>query len=284
VKNIVLSALAVAAFAGAASAQNTIEFRWVERHGQTSIPAGAVPLVGDSAVVGTGLDATILLALEARVSGGNAIGISTFGGDVNTNQAYLSGSAFFGTGSTQGGATPGTRVNNTRSSAVFETNYVGYVDVNGDPLGTGRGVFNPFRQIANLGDNAQGVLNDTNASLAGLQLPATNVVQRIFGNMANDVFLDNSAAAEFGLVDADADDDYIPLFITRLDVTSLELRTITITYAGFITAFSSYANGQPVESTTSTISTTYTVSVVPAPGAAALLGLGGLVVARRRRA
>lgn len=285
-KKIVLSALAVAAFAGAASAQ-TIEFRWVERHGQASIGPGAVVAPDAANVTGhTNTDATILLYLEARVTGGNAAGISTFGGDVNTNDTFGTGrGSFLGQATTQAGAPAGLLVNAGRSISAYAPSYQGYVDADGNALPAGRGVFNPFRQVANLGDNAQGVLNDTipdsagNPASLGLQLPTFNVVQRIFGNVAQGDYTNNNTDGhQFGL------GQYIPLFIVRYDVTNLTARTLTFTYNGFITAFSGFVAGQPVEAATVNIAPTYTVTITPAPGAAALLGLGGLVAARRRRA
>lgn len=288
-KKIVFSALAVAALAGAAQAQNTIEYRWVERHGQTTIGPGATPVAGATvAGVGTGTDATIILTLEARVVGqGNALGISTFGGDVVSNDPFNTTrntggntQGFLSVASTQGGAPAGLHVNAAFSNSNWAPSYVPYPDGDGGFLGTGRGIFNPFRQIANLGDNAQGVANDNDGATAGLQNPTNNVLQRLFGNMSFGDYQNNEdGPGRLGL------GSFIPLFVVRYDVTDLTARNLTITFNGFITAFAGYADGQPVQAISATgISTTYTVSIVPAPGAAALLGLGGLVATRRRRA
>ena len=281
-KKIALSVLAVVAFAGAANAQN-IEFRWVERHNQASIAPGAAPVVGDtSAGVGNGTDATLFLSLEARVVGGT-LGLSTFGGSVITNDAF---NAVRNTsGNTQGFLTApadasaaGSHVNSARATVNFNPNFnQPWVNADGDPLTAGRGIFNPFRQIANLGNAANGIADDTDGTTPGLQNPATNSLLNLFGNMAQADFTAN-AGNDFG------NQGFIPLFITRYDVTDLTARTLTFTYEGFVTAFSGFVGGLPVEALTQNISATYTVSIVPAPGAAALLGLGGLLAARRRRA
>ncbi|MBX3406359.1 MAG: hypothetical protein KF869_06310 [Phycisphaeraceae bacterium] len=288
-KKIVFSALALTALAGAAQAQNTIEYRWVERHGQNSIGPGAVPVAGATAAgVGTPTDATIILTLEARVIGqGNALGISSFGGDVNSTDPFNptrntggNTQGFLSTTSTQGGAPAGLHVNAAFANTNWAQSYAPYPDGDGGFLSTGRGIMNPFRQIANLGDNAQGVANDADGATAGLQNPANNVLQRLFGNMSFGDFGNNEdGPARLGL------GSFIPLFVVRYDVTDLTARSLVISFNGFISAFSGYADGQPVVAVADTaVSASYTINIVPAPGAAALLGLGGLVAARRRRA
>lgn len=282
-KKFALSALALVAFAGAANAQ-TIEFRWQERHGQNSIGPGAVPVAGDTASgVGNGTDATLILYLEARVTGGNALGLSTFGGSVNTNdpfnplrntngsqQGFLSGAA--------DASAPGTNVNNARSTSTWVPAFnQTWQDADENPLPPGRGIFNPFRQVANLGNAANGILDDADGTTPGLQSPANNAVINLFGNMAEADYNANSTN-NFGA------DGFIPLFVVRYDVTDLTARQLTFTFDGFVTAFSGFAGGLAVEAATVEGQTSYTVNIVPAPGAAALLGLGGLVALRRRRA
>jgi hypothetical protein len=281
VKKIVLSALAVAALAGAANAQ-TIEFRWTERHGQNSIGAGALPIAGDPNNAGTVSDATLFLSLEARVVGGGALGVSTFGGTVLTNDAFnpvrnTGGNAqgFFSAPNIDGSAA-GTQNAWARATSTFNTSYGAWVNGDGDTLAGGRGIFNPYRQIANLGTAANGIVDDTDLGTDGLQLPAVNSVINLFGNMAEADYSANVANFE--------GDAFIPLFIVRYDVTDLSARQLTFTYDGFITAFSGFVEGAPVEALTVEVTPTYTVNIVPAPGAAALLGLGGLLAARRRRA
>lgn len=290
-KKIVFSALALTVLAGTAMAQNTIEYRWVERHGQNTIGPGATPVASSAAnQVGNGTDATIILTLEARVVGqGNALGLSTFGGSVTSTDPFnptrnTAGNAqgFLSMASTQGGAPAGLHVNAAHANNNYSPSYVPYMDTDGNTLVAGRGIFNPFRQIANLGDNANGVANDNDGATAGLQNPANNVLQRLFGNMSAADYAavdDNGGPARIGL------GEFIPLFVVRYDVTDLTARNLDITFTGFITAFQGYASGQPVEAISDTaVSATYRITIVPAPGAAALLGLGGLVAARRRRA
>lgn len=281
-KNIVLSALAVATIAGAANAQ-TIEFRWTERHGQTMIGPGAVPIAGDPNNAGSVSDATIFLSLEARVvNAGSVLGVSTFGGSVITNDAFnpvrnTGGNAqgFFSAANSDGSAA-GTFNTNARATSTFNTSYGTWVNADDETLSSGRGIFNPYRQIANLGTAANGIVDDTDLNTPGLQSPAFNSALNLFGNMAQADYEPNVANFESG--------NFIPLFIVRYDVTDLTQRALTFTYNGFITSFTGFDNGAPIEDTTVNISPSYTVQITPAPGAAALLGLGGLLAARRRRA
>jgi hypothetical protein len=276
VKKIVLSALAVAAAAGVANAQ-TIELRWTERHGQTMIGPGATPVAGDTASgVGTVSDATLFLTLEARVVGGTTSGISTFGGDVTSTDPYnpvrnTGGNAngFF-SGAADASA-PGFNVANARATSTFSPNFVGpWVNGDGDPLASGRGIFNPYRQVANLGNAAQGIVDSVGETV--------NAARSVFGNMAQADF-DANAGNNFG------NQGFITLAVFRYDVTDLTARNLVFTWNGFVTAFNGYdAGGLPIEVASPEGSVSYTVSIVPAPGAAALLGLGGLIAARRRRA
>jgi len=264
VKNIVLSALAVAAFAGAASAQNTIEFRWVERNGQTSIGPGAVPAAAANTLSAT--DATIWLVLEARLNttdptirglAGGAGAVRTT--DLQANNAWkLTGSG---------------RINSV-ASAVSSPGFVFPT-----ALPTQRGIFEPFRLVANLGEVATGVPDDATVSAT-----LANIGQIAFatGGSAIGALIDLDATeAQFGR------NNFIPIYTFQLDFTNLAVRSVVFTSDIAFTAFSTFdINNIPnsVSGVTSLPVPSYTVSIIPAPGAAALLGLGGLVVARRRRA
>lgn len=275
-----VSVAALCLCASASQAQQTIEYRWVERHGQTAIGPGAQVAPDGPTVVGhTDSDLTILLTLEARVVGqGPALGISTFIGNVVTNDPFGTHGAFMGQSATTPNVAPGLVVNSARATAAYAPSYQGYVDEDDNPLPAGRGIFNPFRQIANLGDISNGALNDNSGSMAGLQAPAFNGVYELFGNLAQADYTNNlNTGAEFGL------GVFVPLFAVRYDVNTIDLSQLTFTFTGYITSFSGFASGQPVEAQTIDASTTYTVSIIPAPGAAAVLALAGVAAVRRRR-
>jgi len=264
VKKIALSALAVVAFAGAANAQNTIEFRWVERSGQASIAPGAAPAA--AANTNSNTDATIWLVLEARLNTTDPSirGLAGGAGSVSTNDPQ-GNNAWKLTGSgrinSQAGAT-------SSPGFVFPT-----------ALPTQRGIFEPFRLVANLGEVATGVPDDATVSPVN-----ANIGQIAFatGGSAIGALVDGDATeAQFGR------NNFIPVYTFQIDFTNLAVRSVMFTSDISFTAFSMFdANNVPnsVTGVQSLPVPAYTVSIVPAPGAAALLGLGGLLAARRRRA
>lgn len=271
---------AVAAILAATADAQVYEFRWVERHGQTTVPAGAVVAPDGPTVAGhTDSDATILLYLEARVIGGGALGIGEFEGDVVTNEPYFGGGgAFLGMPSTQPVPTAGTIVNAARASSAYAPSYKGYVNGDGEPLPTGRAVFNPFRLLADYGDTAQGVLNDADPGWDGLQAPAFRGAYRFKGHSRQAEYDANVVdGSEFGL------GEFVPILTVRYDLASLTPRTINFTFNGQIRGFTEFTNSLPTGLPFVPFSATYSVQIIPAPGSAALLVLGGLAAARRSR-
>lgn len=281
-----VSIVAAVSAAGAAFAQ-TIQLRWVERHGQSSFFVGSMPVANDG-IVGSGVDSTYWLALEARIVGGGLLGISGFSGNAVTNEPFGTRGFFWGAESTQPGAAAGSMVNSARANASFEPNYRGYTDSSGVPLATGRGIFNPFRADANSGDLAQGVLNDTDLAMPGLQTPEFNGVYGLSGRLTEADYLANVSPAggnpagspsHFGV------DGWVPLFIIGYNIT-LPLpapRVVTFSFDGTVTAFSEFVDGQPVPALTSSASGVYSVVIFPSPGTAVILGLGAAMALRRRR-
>ncbi len=78
------------------------------------------------------------------------------------------------------------------------------------------------------------------------------------------------------------DDQSIGVFYT-FDVTAAALGDLSYTAEGVVSLFASdFIFESPIELTTFAVNSD-TVSIVPAPGAFALLGLGGLTAMRRRR-
>lgn len=282
-KKIVLSALAVAAAAGMANAQN-IEFRWTERHGQTTINPGAVPAASNNFNgVGAATDATIWLVLEARLnSAGNPAlrGIGGGAGSITTGDSLLGGGAF----RNNGGAPP--RIASSASATSvptwLSTREHGQDDDGNYVIVTpaaGNAIFQPWRFIADLAPgNVTGNIN-ANIGINGITWAAAGA--QLFGLDAQGPNPAVNTEAQFGK------DAWAPIYTFQYNVTNLAERVIDFggTFAAF-TAFSSYdTNGVPnsVQVTNAAVPT-YRVTVTPAPGAAALLGLGGLLAARRRRA
>jgi len=270
VKKIVLSALVLAAAAGAANAQS-ITFRVAERFGTTTVsPSGSTATGNSTGVVG---DNRIGITVYGRLNSANnaaLLGIGGYAFSVITNDTGVGGN-FVTAASSQD---PTRQRNAALANAGNGPGYTTFADTNGDPAPSGFGVYNPYRVVANLGDLASG-----SRGLSG----GNNTLQEIVGATGPDQFASVAAgfasAGQFGL------NTEIPLFTFMYDVSSFAARILTFRITGEAGSFVGFATGAPIAGPTSaTFSEIYSVNVIPAPGAAALLGLGGLLVARRRRA
>jgi MYXO-CTERM domain-containing protein len=287
VKKIVLSALALAAAAGAANAQS-IEFRWTERHGQTLIPVGAVPAASNNFNgAGAATDATVWLVLEARLNtAGNTSlrGIGGGAGSITTNDTLG-----FGAFRTSNVGVPAVARNASAASATSVPGWASIRFHSSDPetseyaIGTspnGSGIFQPWRFVADLPPgNVTGSINGNSSIDMIAWAAAGREVQALDLGPGGEAAL--NTPAQFGR------DSWAPIYTLQYNFTNLTPREVTFggTFAAF-TAFSSYdASGVPNSVQVQNLPVPgYTVTVAPAPGAAALLGLGGLVAARRRRA
>lgn len=317
-KKIVLSALAVASLAGSTFGQaigpslGTVELRWSERstagfNGSYALGAGAIsaPAVTNGAAPTaaqvTQQDSVVVLVLQARVTGnvgGPAIrGLMAAGFDITTNQA--SGGSF-----TTFVNNDGTPELNPRGGANSGTNAAGQANLGYNPgtvLGAmagaaNRGVVAPFRSVANN--------NSANGAALGVASANGNTLSKVtLGAQTADFDPNNIDATnpgEFNLLGLGQWVDVYVAIYNISDVSSVRDIVFTVrnspatapnpdpTDYGFRTwtgGSNSQNGGLDLWQLTPgfSVAPTFTVSVVPAPGAAALLGLGGMIAARRRR-
>lgn len=271
-KKIVLSALALTALAGVANAQSVIDFKIIERNNNAASFTPGAPTASAS-MAGNATDGTLWLVVFARITGspqGN--GIAGFAGSINITSGS-GGGAFKGTGTPSRNGSPtnfnpngsfALRDGSNSNLAVDSSTYVG--------ASSGNAIYSPYRVVASLGPGANGDISAT-----GL----TNISGGLDGNTVADFTAGNIVSAAFG------SGNYVPVYAFQYDITSNTARTLTFRTnfsASFFTGAD--ANNVPtgVTNPSSVVQGTYSVDIVPAPASAALLGLGGLVAARRRRA
>lgn len=302
-KTVSLSAVAILALAGSAMAQSfgSVEFRWRERGlGLTNV-ADIGP--GVTGIAGAALnqttnptlttDARFVLVLEARVT--RASGNTDLGGlagmAFNFNSSDTSAQGQFA--ATVVGASADLRNAASASPAVY-TSIGGYTalpaaDLPGGTSGA-RGIFGPFRTIADIGSPNQPAIGVQNgANLNNIAIAA---------NTSPLTFVDPDTGDNgpyFGRTDFYGLNTWVPVFTAVYNVADVStIRTITLTPAlsgtgagdSGLRGFRGINNSQGVDSWQIDNGglPAFSIRVIPAPGAAALLGLGGLVAARRRRA
>lgn len=316
-KKIVLSALAVASIAGTTFGQSigpslgTVELRWIERsmpagtfNGGYNLPAAAAP----SAISTTGAmpsttaittqDAVVVLVLQARVTGnvgGPAIrGLAAAGFDVVTNQTA-------GGGFRSINVADGTPALNNRGSAQVGNNTNGANILGGANTAPGaassdRGVPAPFRAVANN--------NSTNGPALGVLSANSNVLSKVTLGAQQGFFTNADDFPDtFGAYNLLGLDQWVNVYAAIYDITDVNtVRDIVFTVRNSPATppnpdptdygFRTWTGGSNTQnggldlwqlSPGFTAAPTFTVSIVPAPGAAALLGLGGLIATRRRR-
>lgn len=281
---ILVSAMTLAALAGASQAQ-TVEFSIVER--------SAVP----QTVANAG-DAVLDFAVRARVTGsvgGRGYALGGFGfniaapGEADTNGTLLKGVISNSSGLYQAStaaADPGTvGIHGLARSYTYLANINGAFN----------GVINATQGTFTNSPTAQEIGLVTGSSL-GTQLLGTPGADDDFdGNpdtwpggspMAGSVSdLNPTVGATYF-----AEGQFVDVYRFKYTVTNFAARSVTFTLQGvtaqIFTQFL-YSNGAwGLDTATFTGAATinpYTFTVTPAPASAALLGLGGLVAARRRR-
>lgn len=320
-KKIVLSALAVASLAGSTFGQaigpslGTVELRWVERstagfNGAYALGAGAVSApaqttgAAPTAAQIADQDSVVVLLLQARVTGnvgGPAIrGLMAAGFDIGTNQS--TGGSF--TTFTNNDGTPAL---NPRGGANSGTNAAGQGNLGFNPgtaLGDGsamagatnRGVVAPFRAVANN--------NSANGPALGVATADGNTLSKVtLGAQTSDFDPNNGDGTNPGQYNLLGLDQWVTVYVAIYNISDVStVRDIVFTVRNSpATApnpdptdygFRTWTGGSNSQnggldlwqlSPGFTSAPTFTVSVVPAPGAAALLGLGGMLAARRRR-
>ncbi|HMN40938.1 MAG TPA: PEP-CTERM sorting domain-containing protein [Phycisphaerales bacterium] len=278
--NSLVSAIALAALAGTVTAQSSIDYRIVERTGQTEANA---------------VDGVLDLAIQARVNGGAALGGFGFNavipGEPDANGTLQFGRITDGLG-----------------------NYVNTFGVGG-VVGQ-HGLAKQYSYLAGISSAFNGQINLSNGTFTNT--PGNQEIGLITGSALGGALTgapgfdpdgegNPSTWSGYGVgaippagatatlpaaIGATyfAQGQFIDIYRFRYTVTNFANRALVFTLEGLTSqTFNSlaYAGGQwGIDSATFTGQvnlTPLTVQVVPAPASAALLGLGGLVAARRRR-
>jgi hypothetical protein len=293
VKKFALSALAVAAFAGAANADINFRIVAIESNATASSQAalantqvGGFNTFGSSLFINNRNTTQSILTSQAAqrqaVGLGNTTGSAVIdaSGGVGQQIIFVLQAQHVNVAGGLGFATVGGAISTTEAAANASMtryrenaqNQEGF-DFEEAPISYVNGHFRPYNTLANLGSpddpNANGLVDASGgfwsvSLIQGLQT-GTNP-----SNVAAGVW-DNVYAFAY----------------TNL---SSEARVVTFNFSD-VGQFSSVYNGinqeqgQPNPVDSGPIGgASFTLTIVPAPGAAALLGLGGLVAARRRRA
>jgi hypothetical protein len=314
----VISTVALLALAGSAMAQSpygTVEFRWRERAVgvlptiggvQTTVlnplaaPSPANNSVSTPAVAGDATDAAFHLILEARVTRaqGNTDlgGLAGFAFNMVSSDTRAQGS-FAANNNT--GAWPENR-NAASASTTIYSQIGAYTAAQGGALPgtTGRGVFGPFRRVADLGGNNQPAIGVQNLSSSGPLANNATLENITIGAQVDPLtFVDGDTGENgpyFGRNDFYGLNTWVPVYIAIYNVTDLAGRSFIDINAqiGATSPTDSGLRGFRGINTDQGVDSwqidngglpTFRIAIVPAPGSAALLGLGGLLVARRRR-
>lgn len=312
----VLAAAGVLALAGQASAAfdigpsyGTVELRWRERstagyNGSYVLGPGAVagvdafPTPDPTASAVLTQDATVVLVLEARVTAAEGMAGNPLRGlraavfDVVTNQT--AGGAF-----ARQQVTDGNPSLNPRANAKVNALNLGFdpAALPGHPGGTPRGVVAPFRSLAD-------------QSGAGANGPALGLVEGNLNRVRSALVALESAPLDPGNIDATHPGQYdkagldawVPLYVAIYTITDVTTeRDIVFTVANPATQVAQGITdynfrGWRGDSNTMnsgldfwqltpgfTSAPTFTVHVVPGPGAAGAFAVFGIAMVRRRR-
>lgn len=284
----VIMACVIAGVAGAAQAA-TVEFRIVERRSQVAwnpSTAQSTPLN----------DNVVNFAVQARVVGGLAgEALGNFGFNIISTDSEAAGS-----------------LARARISVAGTANYdVSAAQYNASStLGTG-GLAGTYTYLAGINGAFNGVINGNSGSW--IQTPAADIglvtgsptggagllsygsAGNVDGNgdpvpdtwvTGDTASLDESVANQF----LGANGNFIDVYHFNYTIASTAARLVTFSLDGinaqtFVSLSRSdgvWGPANPLDAT-AIINTPGSIAVVPAPGAMALLGFGGLIAARRRR-
>jgi len=295
VKKIVLSALALVAAAGVANAQ-AINFRIAAftaapaADSQAAAAAGA--LVGGASnthgamgpfINNRGLGQTVLSAGAARTAVNNAAAANPSGSvtlnTVGQRITFVVQAQWTGIQGALGFASIGGNLTSNEASARatlqrYVENAITQANIDdGDPAARiVAGTFAPYNFLA---------LNSSITDPAG-----NGDLANVGGNVAISQI---SGLQTGGSPVPTATGIWENVYAFSYTLNSNAAREVTFTFAdptGFSSPFRGTFGGQPdpIVSGYARNAATYSFNVIPAPGAAALLGLGGLLAARRRRA
>jgi len=275
VKKFVVSALALATLAGLANAQ-AVQFRIRERNNTILLDNTSGPATtGGAGTSGAGANAsmapaansrTLWFVVEAQVTGVTVDpvtflgGLAGFAGSINVSSGAGGGNFKFN-GNNFNASPTSFRAPGTAATIVAQG---------------GRGIYAPYRLVADLGESATGVRNAGDTGIS-------QIAGAFGGSSGAAAYLD--FADEVGDASSFGIGGFQAIYTFQYDVTSLAARALVFTTSFDGDAFR-LIDAQSVPTSIAAVDTqgSYTVNIIPAPGAAALLGLGGLLVARRRRA
>ncbi|MBY0310501.1 MAG: PEP-CTERM sorting domain-containing protein [Phycisphaerales bacterium] len=282
-REIILSACALAAAAGSALAQGgTVEFRIVELNNQTIVSSPALPAPNN--------DAVLNFAVQARVTqvAGRGIGDWSFniriageaesaanGTLARLRTSQSDGTYFTGAPSTSatGGGLLGV-ASAYRYLVGLNSNFNGLINGNGGTFTNG-----PDQEIGLVAGTARGAgLSNAGLVIDDPNNPGTNIA-------APEPDFTTALNAFFG-----SNGNWIDLYRFRYTVASFAQRTLDFrieaataaTFSSLVPAgadFSGNTTGGAAQTSVAGVS----IPVVPAPASVALVGLGGLALARRRR-
>ncbi len=282
VKNVLVTAMALVATAGAANAQvPAVEFRFVERQGQTqvSVPFGATPTT----------DGVLNFAIQARVTGGTATDfLGNFSFDIIANgEADANGTL--------------TKLLTSDAAGTYNANSN---QSNNATVGRG-GLAVIYTYLAGINPNFNGLINTTGGTFtntAGSQeiglvtgSPTGNALLLLTDTMGTgnpDTYSGSGVTAPIDPTVAStylgAAGNFVDVYRFKYTLSSTASRVINFSLANLTAQVGSslqLSNGVwgPAQANAAASSTGISIPVAPAPASAALLGLGGLVAARRRR-
>lgn len=281
-KTFVLSAMAVAALAGSAFAQNgTVEYRIRELNGQTAV---------DATQPAPNSDNVLDFVVEARVTGAANRGLGDWGFNVRI----------------QGEPEANGALARLRTSQADGTYFTGAPTTSITGAGLA-GIAAQYRFLVGLNAAFNGVINTNSGaftngpdqeiglvtgSARGAALGNTGIIVDPLGDgnfvPATGADFNTALNTWFG-----ANDNFVQLYRFRYTVSNLTARTLQfrlenvlgLTFNSLVQAGSDWSAATTGgTATTSGGTLDVRVGIIPAPATAALLGLGGLVAARRRRA
>lgn len=256
---------AVALIGPSVAIGQSVEFRILERFNDTVIDAQDAPPTANATTAGNVHDRTLWFVVQARVSGldiQDFTGLGGFVGSIHITPGTNSGSfKAAGTGGQNGNPTNNSPVN------FFPAG------TSDNGFGTfGTALYEPFRLVANLGPGANGTrpiplsdsLTDIFGATGGIALERLNP--------------DDLSPAAWGV------DNWINVYAFQYDLLGFASPTLTFStdfIASYFTMITPEGVPNSIEFPTTTQGTY--VLTLPAPTAAAVLGLGALWASRRRR-
>jgi len=270
---------------GSAAQATNVEFRILERRGQTAWNPFSTQTV-------PGNDNVLNFTVQARVVGGTpGEALGNFGFDIVSNEAQGNGTLAKARITTAG--TP----NYDTSAAQYGSNAT---------VGTG-GLAGSYAYLASVNPNFNGLINASGGSFT--ENPAVNDLGLVTGSPTAgflllstdsdgdgnpDTYSGSGSTAPLDPALADqffaADGNWLSMYNFNYTVSNTSSRVINFslanvqaqTFHDLALANSVWGPNNPVNAMQISAAG-INIPVSPAPGAAALLGLGGLVAARRRR-